>query len=188
MGLWEDFVPLIRAGLDEQIAMGTKMSPVGVVMCTVKYEDRIALVCRYLDPTSEAYRLAQRFLNETALYLAANQAPIPPQPTIPFNNVGGVFVKPQPGGPERPMYFTTAAVLICMLSVPLATTGQALVTAMMQIYRKSGVSPDIFPVMGTPLEQCRAAHRRHGADQVPPGRYGPWVHVHCQCWSHQCVA
>ena len=144
MGLWEDFVPLIRAGLDEQIAMGTKVSPVGVVTCTVKYEDRIALVCRYLDPTSEAYRLAQRFLNEPALYLAANQAPIPPQPTIPFNNVGGVFVKPQPGGPERPMYFTTAAVLICMLSVPLATTGQALVTAMMQIYRKSGVSPQTF--------------------------------------------
>ena len=42
------------------------------------------------------------------------------------------------------MYFTTADVLICMLSVPLATTGQALVTAMMQIYRKSGVSPQTF--------------------------------------------
>ena len=46
-------------------------------------------------------------------------------------------MKPQPGGPERPMYFTAADMLICMLSVPLATTGQALVTAMMQIYRKS---------------------------------------------------
>ena len=42
------------------------------------------------------------------------------------------------------MYFTAADVLICMLSVPLATTGQALVTAMMQIYRKSGVSPQTF--------------------------------------------
>ena len=102
MGLWEDFVPLIRAGLDEQIAMGTKMSPVGVVMCTVKYEDRIALVCRYLDPTSEAYRLAQRFLNETALYLAANQAPIPPQATIPSATWGGCLSNHSPGAQRGP--------------------------------------------------------------------------------------
>ena len=83
MGLWEDIVPLIRAGLDEQIAIGTKVSLAGVVTCTVKYEDRIALVCRYLDPTSEAYRLAQCFLTEPALYLAANRRQYRHRPRYP---------------------------------------------------------------------------------------------------------
>ena len=64
--------------------------------------------------------------------------------------MGGVFVKPQPGGPERPMYFTTADVLICMLSVPLATIGQALVTSPdANLSQIRGVTANVFPVMGT---------------------------------------
>lgn len=56
----------------------------------------------------------------------------------------GAFIRPQPGLPERSAYWTCAEVLIDMLSIPLATTGQQLVTRMMKDSRPSGVSPQVW--------------------------------------------
>ena len=101
------------------------------------------LVKRYLDMTSEAYRLALQFIDKGHMYETCNQGIIALQAPVAHSRVNGVFVPP-PGAPQRPAYWTAAEELIKLLSVPLATTGDQHVNAMRGHVRKPGVSPYIF--------------------------------------------
>ena len=100
-------------------------------------------VKRYLDMTSEAYRLALQFIDKGHMYETCNQGIIALQAPVAHSRVNGVFVPP-PGAPQRPAYWTAAEELIKLLSVPLATTGDQHVNAMRGHVRKPGVSPYIF--------------------------------------------